>query len=70
MRQTLAAYFASGENVTRTAEQLHLHRNTVRHRIQLFEDSEVGATDPIEIALAIRLYDAFPDSDPGPRTRT
>ncbi|MFM9785675.1 helix-turn-helix domain-containing protein, partial [Streptomyces scabiei] len=33
LRATLAAYFANGENVMRTADALGAHRNTVRHRV-------------------------------------
>ena len=60
LRATLAGYFANGENVMRTADALGLHRNTVRARISRCLDGRAEPYDSIEIALALRLFDAFP----------
>ena len=60
LRATLAAYFASGENVMRTADALGLHRNTVRARVSRCLDGRSEGYDPLELGLALRLFDAFP----------
>ncbi|MEO2133015.1 hypothetical protein, partial [Microbacterium sp.] len=44
----------------RTADALGLHRNTVRARISRCLDGRAEPYDSIEIALALRLFDAFP----------
>lgn len=60
-RETLGAFFAAGENYMRAAEALGTHRNTVHRRVQKFLDSRERVVDPLEAALALRLYDAFED---------
>lgn len=61
MRETLRCFYASGENYSRTAEMLGVHRNTVRHRIERFEASRAAADglDPLEVALALRVHDTL-----------
>lgn len=58
LRQTLATFYATGENYTKTAQLLGLHRNTVRQRVARFEN-ERGASqvDPFETSLALKLFD-------------
>lgn len=57
-RETLSAFYANGENYVRTAAALGIHRNTVRHRItNLDSDRTDLAADPLQIALALRVYD-------------
>jgi hypothetical protein len=60
LRQTLDTYFATGENLAKTAELLHLHRNTVKYRINKVLLDNPG--DRIDIALALRVCQFF-----GPR---
>ncbi|KAM9861747.1 CdaR family transcriptional regulator [Leucobacter sp. BZR 635] len=56
MRETLAAYYASGGNISRTADELGLHRNTVRQRVGKFElDRGNRPQNSLEISLALRL---------------
>ena len=64
-RETLATYYAQGENAVRTAEALGLHRNTVRQRIAKLENDRAGFRgDALQIALALRVYDDFDPIDP------
>ncbi|MEZ3157502.1 helix-turn-helix domain-containing protein [Microbacterium sp. BWR-S6Y] len=51
MRETVAACYAADKKAVRTAEQLGVHRNTVRQRVDRFEAS-VGArgVDPLQVA--------------------
>lgn len=61
VRETLRVFFATGQNYSRTAELTGVHRNTVRHRVARFE-AERKATmdlDPLEVALALRIYETF-----------
>ncbi|WP_251446631.1 MULTISPECIES: PucR family transcriptional regulator [unclassified Microbacterium] len=60
IRDTLRVYYATGENHTRTATELGLHRNTVRQRVARFQSERAGrSTDPLEIALALRVHEAL-----------
>lgn len=61
VRETLRVFFASGQNYSRTAELTGVHRNTVRHRVSRFEESQREAQhfDPLEVALALRIHDVF-----------
>ncbi|ALJ19641.1 PucR family transcriptional regulator [Microbacterium sp. No. 7] len=54
--ETLSVFYTRGENFTRTAEVLGIHRNTVRQRVNRFE-TERGSKriDPLEISLALRV---------------
>ncbi len=64
-RETLATYYAHGENAVRTAEALGLHRNTVRQRIAKLEKDRAGCRgDALQIALALRVYDDLDPSSP------
>ena len=58
VRQTLDVFFSTGQNYSRTAELLGVHRNTVRHRVVRFEQQRRAseAVDPLEVALALRIH--------------
>lgn len=57
-RQTLAVFYAAGENTVRTAEILGAHRNTVRQRLaKLQHDGAEQRLDALHIALALRIFD-------------
>lgn len=61
-RQTLAAFYSSGENAVRTAELLGVHRNTVRQRLATIKHDRAGHRgDALQTALALRVFD---DLDP------
>lgn len=69
MRDTVAAYYAADKNAVRAAEQLGVHRNTVRQRVDRFEASVgVRGVDPLQVALALRIYDdlSMDGGDPRP----
>src|SRR3954454_21366643 len=57
--QTMEAYFACGTSLSRTAEQLHIHVNTVTQRLErigrLLGDNWQHPTEALEIQLALRL---------------
>lgn len=59
---TLRAYLDSGQNVTKTAEALHLHRNTARYRLErIAELLPVDMNDPDDrllLELSCRVVDA------------
>ncbi len=58
LRETLATFYATGENSSKTAELLGLHRNTVRQRVAKFESERGGRrADGMEISLALKLFD-------------
>nr|WP_062338972.1 helix-turn-helix domain-containing protein [Herbidospora sakaeratensis] len=61
--QTLVAYFACGGQLTRTAEALHIHVNTVTQRLdrirRLLGDDWQEPERALEIQLALRLGSAF-----------
>ncbi|KAM9861756.1 CdaR family transcriptional regulator [Leucobacter sp. BZR 635] len=62
LRETLATFYATGENSSKTAEVLGLHRNTVRQRVARFEQERGGeAVNGIEISLALKLFDLLGD---------
>jgi hypothetical protein len=68
VRQTMAKYYATDGNSSRTAELLGIHRNTVKRRVALFEKASSGFHNPnsaTEIALALRMHDilGLPDGD-------
>ncbi|KJL37217.1 hypothetical protein RR49_01105 [Microbacterium ginsengisoli] len=58
LRDTYRAYYAAGANVTQTALELGIHRNTVRRRIAS-TPAALQQRDPLEISMALRLFDAF-----------
>jgi hypothetical protein len=54
LRKTLRTFFATGESHLRTANQLHLHRNTIKYRV----DKALGAHqghDRLDIAIALQI---------------
>jgi DNA-binding PucR family transcriptional regulator len=57
--QTMEAYFACGTSLSRTAEQLHIHVNTVTQRLErigrLLGTSWQHPAEALEIQLALRL---------------
>jgi DNA-binding PucR family transcriptional regulator len=59
---TLAAYFDAGCDVTEAARRLHVHRNTLRYRLQRIE--QLAGTDltvPLQrftLELQVRLHSA------------
>lgn len=58
LRETLATFYASGENVSKTAELLGLHRNTVRQRVSRFElERGTKRIHGMEISLALKLFE-------------
>ncbi|WP_062440538.1 helix-turn-helix domain-containing protein [Herbidospora daliensis] len=61
--QTLAAYFGCGGQLTKTAEALHIHVNTVTQRLdrirRLLGDDWQEPERALEIQLALRLGSAF-----------
>lgn len=58
LRDTYRAYYSAGANVTQTALDLGIHRNTVRRRISSTPPA-LQQRDPLEISMALRLFDAF-----------
>lgn len=62
MLDTLRAYLDSGQNVAKTAEAMHLHRNTVRYRLDRIEALlTVDMADPDDrllLELSCRVIDA------------
>ena len=53
LRHTLRIYLAEASNAPRTADMLHLHRNTVRQRIE--RAAEILGYDPEQHRLAVEL---------------
>ncbi|WP_170214200.1 helix-turn-helix domain-containing protein [Microbacterium lacticum] len=48
-----------GTSTVRTAEELGVHRNTVRQRVTRFEAGRAGPIDRVELTLALCLHAAF-----------
>lgn len=68
VRQTMTTFYATDGNFSRTAELLGIHRNTVKRRVDGFEEALSGRRDlngTIEIALALRMHAilGLPDGD-------
>ena len=62
MRETLQVYYATNLNLSRTADILGVHRNTVKRRIDQFEQTLQRSTrseSSIELALALRLHETL-----------
>jgi sugar diacid utilization regulator len=61
--ETLGAHLASGGRPAQTAERLHLHRSSVKYRVQLLRDVLGDRLDDpdhrFELELAIRLLGTF-----------
>ncbi|WP_430331246.1 PucR family transcriptional regulator [Rhodococcus sp. ACT016] len=56
LRETLSAYFDNGESHLHTAQQLQLHRNTVKYRInKTLGDGATGLSDHSKLDLALAL---------------
>ena len=68
LRETLEAYFRSGQNAASTAQSIHVHERTVAYRLRSIE-SRLGVTINSrrdELAVALRLAELlrhFGDSD-------
>ncbi|MGW2311251.1 PucR family transcriptional regulator, partial [Actinomadura luteofluorescens] len=58
--QTLEAYFGTGGSLSRTAERLHIHVNTVSQRLdriaRLLGDDWQAPEPALELQLALRLH--------------
>lgn len=62
LRETLSHFYITGENFTRTAEHLGLHRNTVHQRVSKFDSTRGDRhVDTLELALALRLFELLGD---------
>ncbi|WP_250564492.1 helix-turn-helix domain-containing protein [Sphaerisporangium fuscum] len=65
--QTLEAYFGTGSNLSRTAERLHIHVNTVTQRLdrvgRLLGEGWQSPERALEIQLALRLNRLRPGSE-------
>ncbi|MGW1740072.1 PucR family transcriptional regulator [Nocardia sp. NPDC001965] len=58
LRDTLSTFYETGESHLRTAQQMILHRNTVKYRVtKALEATPGGATghEKLDIALALRI---------------
>jgi hypothetical protein len=58
LRETLLTYFDCQHNLSRTAEMLGVHVNTVRQRLEVLREALDGWDDPVkalELHLALRL---------------
>ncbi|MDN5757350.1 MAG: helix-turn-helix domain-containing protein [Tomitella sp.] len=55
LRTTLSTYFATSESHLHTAQQLNLHRNTVKYRINKALASHSASQDKLDLALALRV---------------
>jgi DNA-binding PucR family transcriptional regulator len=66
--ETLAAWLAHQGEVRPTAEQLHVHPQTVRYRVaqlrELLGDRMACAEGRLELELALRARRIAPESDP------
>ncbi|MBN4927060.1 helix-turn-helix domain-containing protein [Hoyosella rhizosphaerae] len=61
LRETLRAYLMCGASPARASEELHVHKNTVRYRVeQAFNLINPGRrSDHVAIELALRCLDTF-----------
>lgn len=57
LRETLSVYLATGESHVRTAEQMVLHRNTVKYRIDKAMAALPARGDRMDLALALTVCD-------------
>lgn len=58
LRETLATFYETGENFSKTAEVLGLHRNTIRQRVGRFEQERgTSRVNRLEMSLALKLFD-------------
>jgi len=56
LRTTLSTYFATGESHLHTAQQMNLHRNTVKYRItKALGDPATGTHSKLDLALALQV---------------
>ena len=58
LKETLLRYFENQFNASRAADQLGVHVNTIRQRLQTLRDLTGGWDDPIralELQVALRL---------------
>ncbi len=60
LRKTLRVFFGTGENYAKTAEQLGLHRNTIKYRVnKALEDLGAMGRNRQDIAIALMVYDVL-----------
>ena len=65
LRETLRAYFQSGQNAASTAARIHVHERTVAYRLRSIE-ARLGVTINVrrdELAVALRLADLLEHSN-------
>ncbi|WP_301546773.1 CdaR family transcriptional regulator [Gordonia sp. X0973] len=55
LRETLRTFFATGESHLHTAEQLNLHRNTVKYRVDKALAGQRNRHDRLDMALALQV---------------
>jgi DNA-binding PucR family transcriptional regulator len=58
LRDTLSTFYETGESHLHTAQQMTLHRNTVKYRITKAVDATRGGGtghEKLDIALALRI---------------
>lgn len=57
--KTMEYYYVNGMNIDRTAAELHVHSNTVRHRIakinDMFENDMFYRTNKMDMQIMIKL---------------
>jgi DNA-binding PucR family transcriptional regulator len=60
---TLRSYFKNNQNVTQTAQELFVHRNTINYRInkirELLEDDFDDSLIRLHLQIAIMAYDMY-----------
>lgn len=61
LRETLRAYYSSGNSPARAAQQLRVHKNTVRYRIEQAQEllGDSFSTRRLEVELALICFDAY-----------
>ncbi len=71
--ETFRVWSSVGGNINDTATRLHVHRNTVRHRLRRIEEltgrSTTAPREVAELCLAFEVIDQLPIGDSGPQAR-
>ena len=62
LRETLATYIDSGGSISDTAQRLHLHRNSVKYRLNQLEEAIGPDYNATRVRAAIELVDRVPQS--------
>ena len=66
LEETLRAYLAHGQSITRTAETLVLHPNTLRYRLRRFADLTGRTLESTEVVAELLWALEVGDVDTGP----